>query len=129
AASDTRTTSVVDVAKIVTNLGALPITATLVVVTSAWLVMRRRPVEVFALAGGFGLVVLAANVAKGVIDRPRPIDPLVHTLGSSYPSGHAAYSTVYVALAVVVARVLAGIVSRAALVLAGVVVAAVIGAT
>ena len=49
--------------------------------------------------------------------------------GSSYPSGHAAYATAYVAMAVIASRVLMGLVSRTALILVGVVVAGVIGAT
>jgi undecaprenyl-diphosphatase len=68
-------------------------------------------------------------MAKAGVDRPRPIAPLVDTLGSSYPSGHAAYATAYVAMAVIASRVLGGIVSRTVLVLAAVVVAAAIGGT
>ena len=50
-------------------------------------------------------------------------------MGSSYPSGHAAYATVYVVLGVIAARVLPGIASKAALVTGTVVVAAVVGAS
>jgi membrane-associated phospholipid phosphatase len=102
----------------------------LVLAGSIALVIRRRPFEIFSLAGGFGLVVLAAHWAKNWIDRPRPDDPLVeHTFGSAYPSGHSAYATAYVAMAVIAARVLGGFGSRTALVLGGVVVMAAIGAT
>ena len=79
--------------------------------------------------GAFGLVVLSAHLAKDWIDRPRPDDPLVHTVGSSFPSGHAAYATAYVAMAVIATRVLGGVASRTAVVLGGVIVAAVIGGT
>jgi undecaprenyl-diphosphatase len=68
-------------------------------------------------------------LAKAAIDRPRPANPLVDTLGSAYPSGHAAYATAYVAMGVIASRVFGGIVSRTALVLAGVVIAAAIGGT
>ena len=118
-----------DIAKIVTALGSLPVVLTLVVIGSIALIVRRRPLELFALAAGFGLVVLAVHLAKAGIDRPRPLDPLVDTTGSAYPSGHAAYATAYVAMAVIATRVLGGIVSRTAVVLAAVVVAAVIGGT
>jgi undecaprenyl-diphosphatase len=91
--------------------------------------MRRRPLELFALAGGYGLVVLGVHLAKGWIDRPRPEDPLVATVGSSYPSGHSAYATAYVAIAVIATRVLGGVVSRTAVVLVAVLIAAVIGGT
>jgi undecaprenyl-diphosphatase len=128
-ADRTRTDTLVDIAKIVTTAGSLPFVLTLVIIGSALLIIRRRPLELFALAGGFGLVVLATHVAKAAIDRPRPSGSLVHTLGQAYPSGHAAYATAYVAMAVIAARVLGGVVSRTALVLAGVIVMAAVGAT
>jgi undecaprenyl-diphosphatase len=107
----------------------LPTVLILVIAGSIALIVRRRPFELFALAGGFGLVVLTVHLAKAGIDRPRPIDPFIHAVGSSYPSGHSAYSTTYIAMAVIASRVLEGLVSRTALVLAAVIVAAVIGAT
>jgi membrane protein DedA with SNARE-associated domain len=116
-----------DVAKIVTQAGSLPFVFALVLIGCAALIMRRRPLELFALAAGFGLVVLAVHLAKAGIDRPRPADSLVGTVGSSFPSGHAAYATAYVSMAVIASRVLEGIVSRTALVLAAVVVAVAIG--
>jgi undecaprenyl-diphosphatase len=118
-----------DVTKIVTAAGSLPFVFTLVLIGSLALIMRRRPLELFALAGGFGLVVLGTHLAKGWIDRPRPDDMLVDVVGSSYPSGHSSYATAYVAMAVIAARVLGGFLSRTALVVVGVVVAAAIGGT
>jgi undecaprenyl-diphosphatase len=128
-AERTQTASLVDIAKVVTSAGSLPFVLTLVVVASIALIMRRRPLELFALAGGFGLVVLAVHLSKAAIDRPRPANPLVETVGSSYPSGHAAYAAAYVAIAVIATRVLDGIASRTAVVLGGVVIAAIIGGT
>jgi undecaprenyl-diphosphatase len=128
-AHDLRTHTGVEIAKLVSAAGSLPFVGTLVVVGSVVLALRRRPLELFALAGGFGLVVIATHVAKAAIDRPRPSGSLVDTLGSAYPSGHAAYATAYIAIAVIATRVLDGVVSRTALVLAGVLVAAAIGAT
>jgi membrane-associated phospholipid phosphatase len=124
-----RSSMLTDAAKVVTSAGSLPFVLTFVIVGSIALIIRRRPLELFALAGGFGLVVLGVHLAKSGIDRPRPIAPLTGTTGSGYPSGHAAYATAYVAMAVIATRVRAGLVSRTALVLAGVIVAAVIGAT
>jgi undecaprenyl-diphosphatase len=121
--------TLVDIAKVVTDFGSLPFVGTLVGIAAVLLIIRRRPLELFALVGGFLLVVLGVHLTKAGIDRPRPFNPLVEAAGSSYPSGHAAYSTAYVAMAVIATRVLAGIASRAALVLAGVATAALIGAT
>jgi membrane-associated phospholipid phosphatase len=69
------------------------------------------------------------HVTKGAVDRPRPPRPLVATSLSAFPSGHAAYSTVYVALAVITGRVFDGIASRAALVVAGIMAAGAVGAS
>lgn len=124
-----QTGGLTDVSKIVTTAGALPFVLTLALIGSIALVIRRRPLELFGLAGGFGLVVLAVHLAKDWIARPRPDGALVDTVGSSFPSGHAAYATAYVAMAVIATRVLDGFVSRTVLVLAAVVVAAAIGAT
>jgi undecaprenyl-diphosphatase len=129
AADQTRTSWLTDVAKLISDLGSLPFVTTLVVIGSLALIMRRRPLELFALAGGFALVVIGVHLAKAGIDRPRPTDPLTDTVGSSFPSGHAAYATAYVAMAVIAARVLGGIASRTAIVLVAVLLAAVIGGT
>jgi membrane-associated phospholipid phosphatase len=125
----TRSDTLVSIAKVVTDAGSLPVVLALVLAGSVLLLVRRRPLELLTLAAGFGLVVLATHVAKAAVDRPRPVGQLTHTLGSAYPSGHAAYSTAYVALAVIAARVFGGVASRTALVLIGVVAAAIVGAT
>jgi membrane-associated phospholipid phosphatase len=38
------------------------------------------------------LTPLASSVVKGLVDRSRPPDGLVHPAGASFPSGHAAYA-------------------------------------
>jgi undecaprenyl-diphosphatase len=124
-----RTGVVVDVAKLVTNLGALPVVGTLVLISVALLAWRRRPYELFVLLVGSLLVYGATHIAKDATDRPRPPGSLVDTMTSAFPSGHAAYSVAYVAMGVIAARVLPGLFSRAALVIGTVVLAAAIGAT
>jgi membrane protein DedA with SNARE-associated domain len=128
-AHDLRTHTGVEIAKLVSDAGSLPFVGTFVVLGSVALAMKRRPLELFAIAGGFALVVIATHVAKAAIDRPRPSGALVDTLGSGYPSGHAAYATAYIAMAVIASRVFDGLVSRTVLVLAAVLVAAAIAAT
>lgn len=128
-ASRVRTDGLVNVAKVVTLLGTLPVVGTFVLAGTVLLVVRGRWFEVFALAGGYVLVIVGVHLAKAAIDRPRPAGALTDTIGSAYPSGHSAYSTAYVAMAVVAARVLGGFGSRTTLVLAGVVIAAVVGST
>jgi undecaprenyl-diphosphatase len=98
-----------------------------VLVAGALLAWRRRPIELLVLVLSLVLIYVTVHVTKGAVDRPRPPEPLTGSEGSAFPSGHAAYSTAYVALAVVAARVLPGIVSRAGLVIASIVLAAAVG--
>ena len=92
------------------------------------LVARGRFVALGALIVGSLLIVFAVDIAKAAIDRPRPSNPLQATQGSSFPSGHAAYSTIWVGVALVIARVaMPGLGRDAALVGVALLVAAAIG--
>jgi undecaprenyl-diphosphatase len=81
------------------------------------------------LLGGFAAVFAAVQLTKAGIDRPRPPEALVSVDSPAYPSGHSAYGTAYVTMAVIASRVLPNLASRAALVLISIVVAALIGAS
>jgi membrane-associated phospholipid phosphatase len=122
---DIRSEMLTDVAKAVTQLGALPICASVVVVTSVVLRSHGRLPEVVVMIAGFALIYLVVHVAKASIDRPRPDSPLVDTSGSSFPSGHAAYATAWVAAALMFTRRLRLV--GAALATAAVVLAAAVG--
>jgi undecaprenyl-diphosphatase len=98
-----------------------------VVLGAALLAVRRRPAELVVLVLSGIAIVAAVHIAKAATGRPRPPHPLTGSTGLAFPSGHAAYSTAYVAMAVIAARVLQGLVSRAALVTLGVVIAGAIG--
>lgn len=117
----------VDIAKVVTLLGAFPLVAVLVLAAIVFLVSRREFVESLVLAVGLGLTYAGVHIAKEATDRARPSDPLVSTDLSSYPSGHAAYAVAWVAVAVTLSRVLPRLGSRFALVLVSVVVAVAVG--
>jgi undecaprenyl-diphosphatase len=82
----------VDIAKIVTHLGDAPIVYGMVGAASVLLVWRRRPYELLTLLIGTALVYAGVHITKDAVDRPRVADPLVETMGSSFPSGHAAYA-------------------------------------
>jgi membrane protein DedA with SNARE-associated domain/membrane-associated phospholipid phosphatase len=114
-----------DVAKAVSDLGALPTCIGVVVATSIVLAARGRMTEVGVLVGGFVLIYVIVHVTKSAIDRPRPVAPLVDTEGSSFPSGHAAYATAWVAAALMFTRRLG--LASAALVTGAVVLAVAIG--
>ncbi len=123
--NDIRSQTLTDIAKAVTDLGAFPTCAAVVVITSVVLGARGRMPEVGVLVVGFILIYVGVQVTKAGIDRPRPEAPLVDTDGSSFPSGHAAYATAWIAAAVMVTRRLG--LASAALVIAAVVLAAAIG--
>jgi len=122
------TDMLVDVAKVVTALGALPTVIALVVATGILLVARRRYAEAVVLVIGLLLIYIAVHVTKDAIDRPRPPRSLVGTTGEAYPSGHAAYATAWIAVAVVLTRRLR-LVATGSLVFIGIAIAVVVGAT
>jgi membrane protein DedA with SNARE-associated domain/membrane-associated phospholipid phosphatase len=117
-------------AKGLTNLGSgwvtWPIAALAAIALAAW----RRWTEFWVLVVGMVLTILLVHGIKAWTDRPRPPDPLTSASGSSFPSGHAAYSTLYVWLAVTVSlRLVPGITRRSLVIVAGIVLAALIGLT
>jgi undecaprenyl-diphosphatase len=123
-----RTGWLIDVAKVVTVLGSSAVVYPLVAISAAVLAMRRHRAEVAVLLVGMALIYVGVHEIKALVDRPRPEGSLVGTEGSSFPSGHAAYATFYVWLAVmVVMRLRPGISRGAAIVIAGVVLTALVG--
>ena len=117
----------VDAVKLVTELGSFATVATLVCVAAIVLGVRRRFSELAALVAGSLLVFVGVQLAKAGVDRPRPAGPLATAHGSSFPSGHAAYSTIWIGVAVLLTRVVPGVAKDAGLVLAAVAVAAAVG--
>jgi membrane-associated phospholipid phosphatase len=117
----------IEVAKFVTEVGSFNVVVAVLLLALVVLAIRRRPVELAALLLGFVAVYAWVRLAKAGVDRPRPPDPLVSVSNTSYPSGHAAYATVYPVLAVVAARMLPNLASRAALVFVAIALAVAIG--
>jgi undecaprenyl-diphosphatase len=99
AADDLNSGAGVAVAKIVTAFGALPAATAVVVIGAIVLVRRRQPIRVVVLVTAAIGVLIAVHLSKAAVDRPRPPHPLAGATLSAFPSGHAAYSTVYVAVA------------------------------
>jgi undecaprenyl-diphosphatase len=119
----------VELAKVVTELGSLPVVAALTLATAVWAMTRRRWIDAAALAVGFGLDVLLVHVAKAAYDRPRPSGSLVDVNYSAYPSGHTAYAVALVACATVLVRAGSGWAVRFALVTVAVALVAVVAIT
>jgi membrane protein DedA with SNARE-associated domain/membrane-associated phospholipid phosphatase len=123
-----RTGWLVDVAKVVTALGSAPIAWSLAAACAVALAARRRWAELGVLVAGMAIVIAGVHELKDVIGRPRPAEGLTSVSGSSFPSGHAAYATFYVWLAVtIVMRLRVGMARGAAVVVAGIVVTALVG--
>lgn len=126
-ADDINDPTVVDIVQIVTALGSLPVAIVIVAATAALLVWRREITYAVALIAGLGLTYAAVHITKDAVDRPRPEGGLVDSTASSFPSAHAAYSVAWIAIAVVLSRVLPNLASRFAFVTVAVVIAAVVG--
>jgi membrane protein DedA with SNARE-associated domain/membrane-associated phospholipid phosphatase len=109
-----------DFTKVFTFLGSGVFTWGLTAVCAALLVARRRWAEVGVLLAGMTLTQIGIHEIKDAVDRPRPDGALVSASGSSFPSGHAAHSVLYVWLAVtIVLRLRPGMARGAAVVSAG----------
>jgi undecaprenyl-diphosphatase len=121
--------ALVSVAKVVTELGSLPVAIALVALGSATLVWRHKLRYALALAAGLALTYAAVHITKDAVDRPRPARALVDVDGPAYPSGHAAYAVTWVAVAVALSRALPNVASRFAFVTVAIVIAAAVGLT
>ena len=123
-----RTGWLVDLAEAIATLGSSAVVFPLAAICAALLAARRRWAELGVLAVGLGLTFAGVHEIKDAIDRPRPEGGLVDVSGSSFPSGHAAYSTFYVWLAVTIVMRLRPGMARGALVVAvGIGVTALVG--
>jgi membrane protein DedA with SNARE-associated domain/membrane-associated phospholipid phosphatase len=112
----------------VTALGTGAFTLAVAVVAGVALALRRRWAEVAVLVVALVIVHVGVPIIKDAVDRPRPPDPLVGASGSSFPSGHAANAAIYAWIAItVVVRLRPGRAHGAAIVAAGIVLAALIG--
>jgi membrane protein DedA with SNARE-associated domain len=118
----------VDVAKVVTALGAGALVYSLAAACALALAVRRRWAEVGVLLAGMAMIYLGVHELEDAVDRPRPAGGLVDAEGSSFPSAHAAYSTFYVWLAVtVVMRLRPGMTRGALVIMSGIVLTALVG--
>ena len=79
--------ALVNVAKVVTALGSLPVAIALVALAGATLVWRHELRDALALVAGLALTYAAVHITKDAVDRPRPARALVDTDGAAYPVG------------------------------------------
>jgi membrane protein DedA with SNARE-associated domain/membrane-associated phospholipid phosphatase len=117
-----------ELVKVFTHLGSFLVVGSFALVGAVLLAARRRWAEFGVLVVGMALIFLGVHEIKAMVDRPRPGGALVGGSGSSFPSGHAAYSTFYVWLAVtIVMRLRPGMARGAAVVAAGITLTALVG--
>jgi len=128
-AADLQAGWLVDVAKAVTQLGSLAVAGGALALVALALLVRRHRLEGAALLIGLALTYAGVHVTKALLDRPRPAHPLVDAVGSSYPSGHAAYAICWVAVAVALRHAFPRASVRAALLAVGIVLAVAVGLT
>jgi membrane protein DedA with SNARE-associated domain len=115
-----RTGWLTDFTKVFTALGSGVFTWALTLVCAALLTARRRWTELWVLLAGMTLITLGFHEIKDVVERPRPEGRLVGVSGYSFPSGHAAHSTLYVWLALtIVLRLRPGMARATAVLVAG----------
>jgi undecaprenyl-diphosphatase len=124
-----RTDTLVDVARIVTDVGSSPVTAALGLATAVFAWVKGRRIDAVALVAGWLLVFAAVNVSKAAYDRDRPADGFTETFNQAFPSGHTAYGIALIAIATVLVRAGVGWAARIALVTVAVVLAVVVGIT
>jgi undecaprenyl-diphosphatase len=119
-----------DIARVVTELGSLAVVLPLAVVAAVLLAAARRWPELGVLIASMAIIVVGVAELKDAVDRPRPPGGLDPAEGSSFPSGHAAYSVIYAWLAItLVVRVRTGITRGTAVIVAGIAVTALVGLT
>jgi membrane-associated phospholipid phosphatase len=123
------TGALVDVAKVVTYLGSLPVVVAVALATALWAAIRRRWIDVAVLVAGVALSIVVVHVTKAAYDRPRPSGGLVDADLSAYPSGHTAYAVTLVACATILVRAGMGWAVRFAAVVVAIAAVVVVGAT
>ena len=119
----------IEVAKVVTEIGSYPVVLAAALATAAWAALHRRWIDAAALVAGVGLSLLVVHVAKAAYGRDRPLGGLVDTENEAYPSGHTAYAVTLVACATVLVRAGSGWAVRFAAVTVAIVAVAVVGLT
>ncbi len=129
-AQDLQASWLTSAAKEFTHLGSGWVTWPLAALAAVALAATRRWMEFWVLVSGMVATILLVHGIKVWTDRPRPPDPLVSAEGSSFPSAHAAYSTLYVWLSVTLAlRLAPGVTKRGLMISAGILLALLVGLT
>jgi membrane protein DedA with SNARE-associated domain/membrane-associated phospholipid phosphatase len=128
-ASELAIDPLIEIAKVVTEIGSWPVVFAAALATAAWAIAHRRWIDAMSLVAGVALSPLIVTVAKAAYDRDRPPGGLVSVSDAAYPSGHTAYAVTLVACATVLVRAGSGWAVRFAAITVAVALVAVVGAT
>jgi membrane protein DedA with SNARE-associated domain/membrane-associated phospholipid phosphatase len=116
------------IAKVISFFGSAGFTWALALIGAALLAWRRRWTEFWVLLAGMTITQVGLEALSGSVDRPPPPEPLAAAPSSSFPSGQAAHSVIYLWLAVtIVLRLRPGMARATAVVVTGIVLTALIG--
>jgi undecaprenyl-diphosphatase len=128
--NEIRTDWLNDLARTVTGLGSDAVVFPIAAAAAIGLAAARRWVELWVVVVGALAIAILPGEIKEWTDRPRPLAPLDDaSRNTSFPSGHAANSMVYVWLAATVAlRLVPGLTRRSLLIMGGILLAALVGA-
>ncbi len=115
------------VARAITTLGPITIVGSAVILGAALLLRRGHQLRAAALVAGMALTSVTVWIAKPTIGRPGLDVPPDQTTGFSFPSGHAANSIGWLALAIAVTVVVKPRATRLTLVAAGALLTVLVG--
>jgi undecaprenyl-diphosphatase len=127
-AEQLRATGLNEVVKAFTHLGSAEVVLPLALLVAVMLGIERRWADVGVLVAAMLIIVVATDVMKDQVGRPRPAGGLVSYGNQAFPSAHASYSTIYAALAVaIVVRLRPGLTNATAIVLFGIALTVAVG--
>jgi len=89
------------IARFFNVLGLVYVTAPIRLAIAGFLAVRRRWWHFASFVGAVVLAEVSIGALKSLYDRPRPLGGLVHTTGTSFPSGHAIAASVTVVAGVI----------------------------
>jgi undecaprenyl-diphosphatase len=124
-----RVDTAVDAAKVVTELGSLPVAALVAAATAVWALTRRRGLDALTLVLGVAIGFVLVHVLKDAYDRDRPGEMLVDADLAAYPSGHTTYAVTWIACAAILVRAGSGWALRVGAVTIALVLVVVVGLT
>lgn len=107
-----------DVVRVLTDLGSFPVAVLVVAAGAVYAARSQGSAAAVGLVAGLIVLLVLVNVAKELVDRPRPETRFYDPAGRSFPSGHSTYATAWVAAAATTGR--RGLIAAAACIMVAV---------